>query len=112
MKRIVSILLCLGFAHGANAAVLFYRQSLAVVITGGGRITTRAFGGFTLIDSATGDVVFVSSDVKSKRFKVEQPDHSLTTIQTSANNTRTVLKINSGAGVGLTGKGGNSSLNV
>ncbi len=102
----------MGFAHMANAAVLFYRQTLNVVITGGGRVMTRNFAGFTLIDSSNGDVVFVSADVKSKRFKVEQPDHSISTVQVPNNNTRTVLQIKSGAGEGLNAKGVNNFLNV
>jgi hypothetical protein len=107
-----SMLLCLGLAHSVNATVLFYKQNLSVAITGGGRVMNRIFSGFTLIDTANGDLAFVSADVKSKRFKVEQPEHSLTTIQPSSNNTRTILSINSGNGEGLNAKGANTSLNV
>ena len=107
------LLLCLGFVHSASAAILFYKQSLSVAVTGNGRVMTRSFGGFTLIDSATGDVAFVSTDVKSKRFKVEQPDHKLTSVQaTATGNYRTVLQILSGAGEGLNAKGGDNWLNV
>lgn len=113
MKRVFCLLLCFGFVHSASAAILFYKQSLSVTVTGGGRVTTRGFGGFTLIDSDTGDVVFVSTDIKSKRFKVEQPDHKLTSVQpTATGNYRTILQILSGAGEGLNAKGGNNSLNV
>ena len=112
MKRLFAFLLCLGFVHSASAAILFYRQSLGVSIIGNGRIMTRSFGGFTLIDSATGDVVFVSTDVKSKRFKVEQPVHKITTVQSSSAGYRTILQILSGAGEGLNAKGVNTSLNV
>jgi hypothetical protein len=107
------LLLCLGFVHSASAAILFYKQNLSVTITGNGRVMTRTFGGFTLIDSTTGDVVFVSTDVSSKRFKVEQPDHKLTAVQSTASgNYRTVLLILSGAGEGLNARGANNWLNV
>jgi hypothetical protein len=106
------LLLCIGFAHCANAAILFYKQSLAVTIMGAGRVMTRNSTGFTLIDSLTGDVVFVSADVKSKRFKVEQPTHKLTSVQFSTAAARTVLQIQSGAGEGLNAKGVNNWLNV
>jgi hypothetical protein len=108
----VSLLLCLGFVHSASAAILFYKQNLTVSITGNARVMTRTFGGFTLIDSATGDLVFVSTDVKSKRFKVEQPDHKLTAVQPSASGYRTILQILSGAGEGLNARGVNNWLNV
>jgi hypothetical protein len=107
-----SLLLCLGLAHSASATVLFYKQNLAVRITGNARVMMRTFSGFTLIDTSNGDLAFISADVKSKRFKVEQPDHSLTTIQTSANSTRTVLSIKSGNGEGLNAQGVNTWLNV
>lgn len=106
------LLLCLGFAHCANAAILFYRQALSVTITGAGRVMNHAFSGFTLLDSATGDVVFISADVRSKRFKVEQPTHKISTVQFSSTGSRTVLQIQSGAGEGLNAKGANTSLNV
>lgn len=111
MKRIFSLLLCLGFVHSASATILFYKQSLAVTITGNGRIMSRAFGGFTLIDSATGDLVFVSSDAKSKTFKVEQPDHKLTSVQSTGGSTHSILQILSGAGEGLNAKGADVRLN-
>jgi hypothetical protein len=112
MKRTFSLLLCLGFAQCTNAAVLFYKQSLAVTVTGGARAMVRNFTGFTLIDSSNGDVVFVSADVKSKRFKVEEPDHKISTVQFSSSGYRTVLQIQSGAGEGLNARGVNNSLNV
>lgn len=112
MKRMVGLLLCLGFVHSASAAILFYKQSLAVSITGNGRVMTQTYGGFTLIDAATGDLVFISADVKSKRFKVEQPDHKLTSVQYSKTAYRTVLQILSGAGEGLYAKGTETWLNV
>jgi hypothetical protein len=107
-----SLLLCLGFAHCSNAAILFYKQNLSVLITGGGRTVGRTFTGFTLIDSSTGDLVFISADVKSKRFKVEQPTHRLSTVQVSSINSRTILQIQSGAGEGINAKGGNNWLTV
>lgn len=112
MKRMVSLLLCLGFAHCSNAAILFYKQNLSVTVTGGGRTTGRTFTGFTLIDSSTGDLVFVSADVRSKRFKVEQPTHKISAVQFSSSASRTILEIQSGAGEGLNAKGVNSWLNV
>jgi len=107
-----SLLLCLGFAHCANAAILFYKQTLVVTVTGAGRAMTRNYTGFTLIDGSTGDVVFVSADVKSKRFKVEQPTHRLSVVQFSTTGARTVLQIQSGAGEGLNAKGVNNWLNI
>ncbi|MGZ4961721.1 MAG: hypothetical protein ACXWBP_02860 [Limisphaerales bacterium] len=112
MKRMFFLLLCLGFAHCANAAILFYKQVLSVTVTGGGRAMARNFSGFTLIDSATGDVIFVSADVRSKRFKVEQPDHKISTVQFSSSGYKTVLQIQSGAGEGLNARGVNTWLNV
>lgn len=112
MKRTFFLLLCLGFAHCSNAAILFYKQTLVVTVTGGARAMARNFTGFTLIDSANGDVVFVSADVKSKRFKVEQPDHKISTVQFSSSGYRTLLQIQSGAGEGLNAKGVNNWLNV
>jgi hypothetical protein len=110
MKRIISILLCLGLAQCANAAILFYKQNLTVTVTGGGRSINRNYTGFILIDSTSGDVVFVPADVKSKTFKVDQPDHSIASIQSSPTATKTVLQIKSGSGEGLNAKGLNSWL--
>jgi hypothetical protein len=112
MKRMFALLLCLGFVHSASAAILFYKQSMTVTITGNGRVMKHAFGGFTLIDSATGDVMFISADVASKRFKVEQPDHKLTSVQASATGYRTILQILSGAGEGINARGNNVWLTV
>ena len=61
---------------------------------------TRSFGGFTLIDSATGDVVFVSTDVSSKRFKVEQPDHKLTAVESTTTGVITAAKAVGAQGMG------------
>ena len=106
------LLLCLGFAHCANAAILFYKQTLSVTVTGGGRAMVRNFTGFTLVDSSTGDLMFISADVKSKRFKVEQPEHKISTVQYSSSGYKTVLQIQSGAGEGLNARGVNNWLNV
>jgi hypothetical protein len=112
MKRICSLLLCLGLAQCANATILFYKQNLAVGITGTGRVMNRTFSGFTLIDSASSDLAFISADVRSKRFKVEQPDHTLVNVQAPGNGTRTLLRITSGDGAGLIGRGVSTWLNV
>jgi hypothetical protein len=95
-----------------SAAVLFYKNNFAVAITGNGRAVNRTFIGYTLLDSDTGDLAFLTADVKSKRFKVEQPDHSMATVQVTPKLTRTVLQIKSGNGEGLNARGGNVSLDV
>lgn len=105
------LLLGLGLCHTANATVLFYRNALTVSVTGNARTMNRAFNGFTLIDNSNGDVAFISADVKSKRFKVEQPDHELSTVQSTKTGTRTILSIRSGAGIGLNARGPNVQLN-
>jgi hypothetical protein len=75
MRRNLAILSLLAVISAGNAEILVYKAPLTVTRTGSGIMRTEKWGGWTMLDTDTGEVAEVTSKTigTSKRFSVYHP---------------------------------------